>query len=102
MFKKGEWNPATNFDFQEKRKFTCIRRYRKENPSQVKSIKDKKKETLSQNYGDKGFKHETIIEKRKRTCMEKYGVDNVMKLKKIQSKRKDTLNKSFDGDIVFT
>lgn len=100
-FQKNAYNPSTDPISKEKKRITCIKKYKKESTNQVPSIKLKKINTVHQNFGELGFKHESIREKRKRTCLMKYGVDNVMKLKINQQKRKETMNQVFDSGITF-
>lgn len=72
-------------------KKTNLQKYGVENPSQSQQIKDKKRETITTNYGGFGFGSKAISEKTTKTILEKYGVDNVSKNIDILAKKESTI-----------
>jgi len=69
----------------QKIKMTCNEKYGVDNVSQLKNVKDKKKETLYTNYNTYN-----ILDLSKETIKEKYGVDNVFQSEIIKEKIKKT------------
>jgi hypothetical protein len=74
-----------------KRKVIFNEKYGVDNPSQLKSIKDKKIKTSLEKYGvDNPFKSNQIKEKSKKTCLEKYGTEYPSQSEFIKEKSKKT------------
>ena len=66
--------------------------YGVDNPSQLESVKQKKKETTKKNYGvDNPSQSDIVKEKKKKTNLEKRGVENVFQDEKVKSKQRNTL-----------
>ena len=73
--------------------------YGVDNPSQLESVKQKKKETTKKNYGvDHPLKNEDIKTRRKETYIEIYGVDNPSQLESVKQKKKETTKKNYGVD----
>ncbi len=80
--KYGVDNPSQVKEINEKRKETFVERFGYENPSQNEEIQKKKEETCFKNYGViNGFQTEQNRQKIKEICLKKYGVDNPFKNK---------------------
>ena len=69
----------------KKYKKTCLDKYGVENVSQIKEVKEKKKETFIDNYGTNN-----LSEIYKDIIYEKYGVENVFQNKEVKEKIKET------------
>ena len=74
----------------EKSKNTCLEKYGVENPSQLEEIKERKKETLFNNYDTYN-----VFDISNETIKEKYGVDNVFQSEEIKEKIKETNLKKY-------
>ena len=70
---------------------TCTERYGVDNPSQLDSIKEKKKETITKNYGGFGFASKEIAKRSYKVIKEKYGTDNPSQSDIIKTKKRETL-----------
>ena len=81
----------------EKYKKTCLEKYGVENVSKNDNIKQKKKETITRNYGGVGFASKEISNKSKLTVIERYGVENVSKNDNIKQKKKETVTRNYGG-----
>jgi very-short-patch-repair endonuclease len=68
----------------EKIKNTCLNKYGVENVSQNDTIKQKKKETVTRNYGGVGFASKTIKEKASQTLFENHGVTNPYQINRVR------------------
>ena len=91
-------NPSQLKYVQDKRKQTCQERYGVDNPWQIKEVKEKIKQSNLDNFGvEYPMQNETIKEKSKQTCIAKYGVDNPAKSLEIQNKIQKTNIKRYGG-----
>ena len=79
-------------------KNTIKERYGVENASQSEIIKQKKKETVTKNYGGFGWSSKEISNKSKQTIKERYGVENASQSDIIKQKKKETATKNFGGE----
>ena len=78
------------------RKVTCLRKYGKENPSQVKSFQDKRTNTMIESFGvENAFQSKKLQKKAKATINALYGVDNVSQSTIIKKRKEDTSRKNF-------
>ena len=79
----------------EKQKQTTLLHYGVENPSQHKTIKEKKKQTCASHF-EGGYASEEIKKKTKQICLERYGDENYRNIEKQQiTKLKKYGNKTF-------
>ena len=75
---------------------TCIEKWGVDNPSKVKEIKDKVKETNIKKFGHEwATKSDLIKEKIKDKFIENWGVDNPSKVKEVRDKAKLTMVEKF-------
>ena len=79
---------------------TCIKKYGVSNPSQVDSIKEKKKQTIEDHYGGFGFASKHISDKSYKTIEQKYGVSNPSQADSIKEKKKQTTLKHYGVDSI--
>lgn len=80
-------NPSRN----KKLKQTNLNKYGVENPSQRDEIKEKKKKTKKENFGDENYNNRN---KYKNTCIDKFGFENVFQNEVIKEKiKKSNLEK---------
>lgn len=76
---------------RQKLESTCVERYGKKNPQQIKEFKEKTKVTLLKRYGvDNPMHISNVKEKIRHTTLKRYGVDNVAKSDVIKEKIKLT------------
>jgi hypothetical protein len=92
---KCSYNGKSRLD---KIKKTTKERYGVENASQSEIIKQKKKETVTKNFGGFGWSSKTISDKSKQTISERYGVENASQSEIIKQKKKETVTKNFGGE----
>lgn len=78
----------------EKYKNTCLEKYGVENVSQNKDIKEKKRETITKNFGGFGWASKELSDKSKQTVIERYGVENVSQNEDIKKKKELTCKKN--------
>ena len=76
----------------EKRKQTSLKKYKVDNPSKSKEIKEKIKQIYSLRTKEE---KEQILRKRKNTCIKKYGVENSYQAEICKEKIKQTLLKNY-------
>lgn len=84
----------------EKKKLenTCLKRYGVKNPSQIDSIKEKKKKSCFDHFGyEHPFQSPEVQYKSKMTCMKKYGVNSHNQVQSIKDKQYQTTINRFDG-----
>lgn len=75
----------------KKSRNTCIAKYGRENPSQVKEFQDKRKETCLERFGcEYAFQNPEILQKASNTMQERYGISWAMQSKDIQMKAQET------------
>jgi len=70
---------------------TCLQKYGVTSHNKVQDVKDKKKETLKEHFGELGLKHPDIYQKRIETNLKRYGVTHHLKCKEILEKREKDL-----------
>ena len=78
-------------------KNTIKERYGVENVSQNEIIKQKKKETITKNYGGIGWASKELSDRSNQTIKERYGVENVSQNEIIKQKKKETTIKNYGG-----
>jgi hypothetical protein len=78
----------------EKYKKTCLEKYGVENVSQNEDIKEKKRETITKNFGGFGWASKELSDKSKQTVIERYGVENVSQNEDIKKKKELTCKKN--------
>ena len=74
---------------KQKTEETNIEKYGVKNVSQSENIKNKKKETLHQNFGELGYKNPEIANKRIITWIKKYGYTNPQKSEDVRNKARE-------------
>lgn len=81
-----------NYDHSEVLKQAMLKKYGVENPSQLKSVVDKRKQTSLEKYGvENPAQYNAIKEKIKQTNIEKYGVSCSLHDKEISKKVEQTM-----------
>ena len=70
---------------------TCLQKYGVTSYNKLQDVKDKKKETLKEHFGELGLKHQDIYQKRIETNLKRYGVTHHLKCKEILEKREKDL-----------
>lgn len=78
-------------------KLTMLEKYGVENPSQVKEISEKIRNTMTSKYGGYGNASKLIKQKTSNTVKEKYGVRNISQLTAIKEKKKTTFISNYGG-----
>jgi hypothetical protein len=74
-----------------KTKNTNLEKWCVENPSQLDSIKEKKRDTFTKNWGvDHPSKSDIIKEKKRETFQDRFGVDNPFESEEVKEKIKNT------------
>jgi len=90
---------GNNVEVKNKKKETCNKNYKVNNPSQSKEIKVKKKETCIKNHGvDSYSKTEEFKEKYKNTCMKNHNVEYPAQSPEIREKQMATCIKNHGVD----
>ncbi len=75
---------------KRKIKHTCLNRYGWDNPSKNKTVKEKKLNTATKNYGCHQSSSDDIKEKKRQTSLNHYGVNNPNQSQEIKEKIKQT------------
>lgn len=92
----GVENPSNIKEVQEKRKNTFVEKYGVENPYQSDDVKAKMKQTWINNYGvDNPMKSMKIRDKAVSTLLKKYGVTNAFQKKEVLNKLKEKYGDDF-------
>lgn len=88
----GVENVSQLKDVKEKKRQKAIKKYGVENISQSKEIKSKKEKKALEKFGVPNvLQSEEVKKKCKETILEKYGVDNINKVREIREKSKKTM-----------
>ncbi len=98
---KNIWDSKSDLekdDIIARSKDTLLNRYGVDNPSKIQEVKNKKKETLFNNF-ENGLKDISIRNKTRDTCILKYGVDNPMKNIDIITKSKNTNIEKYGTEV---
>lgn len=94
--KYGVENPSELKSVQEKREATFLKKYGVKNPYQAEEVKDKIKETCIKRYGvDNPNKVKEIRDKVKATMLERYSVENPYQMDKVLDKLYDKYGDNF-------
>jgi len=97
--KYGVENPNQLESIKEKKKQTCLEKYGVEYPTQVKEFQEKTKQTMLINHGvEHALQSKEIQEKYKQSCLEKYGVDNSFKSEEVKDQIKRKYLENFGVD----
>jgi len=90
--KYGVENVLLNEDIMRKSRITCLEKYGVEDPRTAIVIKEKRKDTMIERYGEEYYNNR---EKYKNTCLEKYGLDSSNKVEEIKKKKVDNMLKKY-------
>jgi len=100
--KYGIENPMQIQSVKQKRKDDCLRKHGVENISQLEEIKEKKKKVCLIRFGQTtNLKCDDTKEKIKQTNLKKYGVENVSQSDEIKEKKKKKAIEKYDVENVF-
>ena len=86
----------------QKTRKTCLQKYGKESPTQVKENQDKRKETCREKYNSDSYLASEVGKKKiKETCLEKYGVEYQINSQQTRSKITHTFQEKYGVDSPF-
>jgi len=101
----GACNNCLDFfylDRDKKLKNSFQKKYGKDNPSKVKIIQDRKKETCLKKYGVENPNQSIVVKtKKKDTCLQRYGENHPSKVEEFQDKKKETFIRNYGVDHPF-